>query len=133
MEFLKRFAAGVALALLVVGITAMLPVQTQPQPASAQQAGDKYDGDCTGNETDGRCADKCPPPTAEGAYFERGRDKDGKISCGFAFYNECPYATGYSATDPMCEKLKPTPEQLEPWQPEATAPAPTETNQCGGK
>lgn len=53
----KLFIATVALAIGIVGMFTVFPVQTQPQPASAQQS-DKYDGDCTGNETAGRCADK---------------------------------------------------------------------------
>lgn len=58
MKYLKRFVAVVALALLIVAVASALPAETKPQPAQAQQASDKYDGDCTGTETAGRCADK---------------------------------------------------------------------------
>lgn len=58
MRYLKRFIAVLALALLVVITASALPPESKPQPASAQQASDKYDGDCTGTETAGRCADK---------------------------------------------------------------------------
>lgn len=42
---------------LAAQILAPVDIQPQPQPASADTS-DKYDGDCTGNETAGRCADK---------------------------------------------------------------------------
>jgi hypothetical protein len=58
MKFFKPFLASIALAFVFVAISAALPVQTQPQPTQAQQASDKFDGECTGNETVGRCADK---------------------------------------------------------------------------
>lgn len=54
----RHILSALGIAILAVGISTALPVQTQPQPASAQQASDKYDGDCTGTETAGRCADK---------------------------------------------------------------------------
>lgn len=105
----KAILATLTLSILIVGIFAVLPVQTRPQPASAA-------------DTD------CPANTSEGAYFVRGHDKDGNVICGFAYYNECPYAAGYSADDPMCDKLKPTEEQLKPYKPK-----PETVNQCGGK
>lgn len=94
-----------------------MPAETRPQPASALQT-DKYDADCTGNETAGRCADKCPLDTAEGTYFVQGYDKDtGAVVCGFSYYHECPYARSQSATSDVCLKLteqnKP-PVQAEP-------------------
>jgi len=55
---MKYVLKALAFSALIIGISAALPVQTQPQPTSAQQVSDKYDGDCTGNETAGRCADK---------------------------------------------------------------------------
>ncbi len=54
---MKLFIGAVALAIVILGSLTVLPVQTPAQPASALQS-DKYDGDCTGNETAGRCADK---------------------------------------------------------------------------
>jgi len=75
---------------------------------------------------------ECPPDTEKGAYHSRGYDKDGNITCGFTYFNECPYFAGAEAGTPECEKGKPTPEQLEPWQPEETKPAP-QAAQCGGK
>lgn len=119
MRHFKRIAAATALAFGIVGISAVLPVQTQPQPASASQP-----------------VTKCPEPTEKGAYFERGHDKDGNVLCGFAYYNPCPYFEAAEAGTPECEKGKPTEEQLKPWVPtEPAAPAPEQTpvNQCGGK
>lgn len=70
----------------------------------------KGDGDCTGKETVGRCSDKCPLPTAEGTYFNRGFDPDtGKAICGFSFYHACPYSEAVSADDPLCYKDQPQP------------------------
>lgn len=63
----KVILAGLSGAFIAVGIMTVLPVQTQPQPASAQQQSDKYDGDCTGTETAGRCADK--PFTHENCQY----------------------------------------------------------------
>jgi len=57
MTIRKALLAGLGVAILIVGVSVAMPVQTRPQPASATQS-DKYDGDCTGNETVGRCADK---------------------------------------------------------------------------
>lgn len=44
---------------LLIGLVAaqIMPAQTHTQPASAAVS-EKYDGDCTGTETAGRCADK---------------------------------------------------------------------------
>ncbi len=44
---------------LLIGLVAaqIMPSQTHTQPVSAAVS-EKYDGDCTGNETAGRCADK---------------------------------------------------------------------------
>lgn len=58
MKYTKPFIAVLSAAIIAVGIMTVMPAQTKPQPASAQEASEKYDGDCTGNETLGRCADK---------------------------------------------------------------------------
>lgn len=80
----KLFLSALAVAILALGITIVLPAESQPQPASAQQS-DKYDGDCTGLETVGRCADKCP----EGSY-NIGISKDGAAICKLE-PTGCPY------------------------------------------
>ncbi len=48
-------------------------------------AEDKFDGECTGQETAGRCADKCP----EGSY-NIGISKDGAALCKLN-PTGCPY------------------------------------------
>lgn len=113
----KLFIGAVVASFALVGIMSLMPVQTQPQPAAAQET-----------------AQECPPPTDKGAYHERGIDKDGNVLCGFTYYNECPYFAGAEADTPECEKGKPTPEQLEPWQPEETVKEqPASVTECGGK
>lgn len=126
MKTSKLILAVLSVSILIVGVSVALPPEAKPQPASAQQS-DKYDGDCTGHETAGRCADKCPLDTDQGAYHLQGYDKEtGAAVCGFTYFNECPYAAGYSATDPMCDKLG---AEQQATQPITTAPP---TNQCGG-
>lgn len=110
----KHILAFVALVILILGISIVLPPETRPAPASASDP-----------------VTKCPPPTSEGAYFERGIGKDGNVICGFSYYNECPYASGYSADDPMCDKFK---QQQEPAPALAPVQQATEpTNKCEGK
>lgn len=58
MTLNKALAGALVVQLVILGTLVLSPVQSHTQPASAQQASDKYDGDCTGTETAGRCADK---------------------------------------------------------------------------
>lgn len=86
---------------------------------AATPASDKYDGDCTGHETVGRCADKCPAPTPLGAYNQLGTDPTtGAAICHFVYADACPYTEAVSATDPLCAKSAPQ-------QPAATTPVVT--------
>lgn len=121
MTTYKIILAAAALSIAVVAANTVLPVQSLPRSASATQAATPRT--------------ECPPATSEGAYFERGRDKDGNAICGFAWYNACPYTEAVAASDPMCEKSKPTEEQLQPWQLEAPAAQPTTptVTSCEGK
>lgn len=118
MKTSKLILGAIMAAIGIIGISAVLPVQTRPQPTSASPASN--------------LVTQCPPDTAKGTYFERGHDKDGNVICGFAYYNPCPYYEGAEAGTPECEKGKPTPEQLEPWNPEPETEV-KPTNQCGGK
>lgn len=120
-SLIKTTTIAAGLSIAIIGISAVLPVQTRPEPASATQS-----------------QQECPPPTDKGAYHSRGYDKDGNISCGFTYYNECPYFAGAEAGTPECEKGKPTPEQMERWNPEepsntTTQPETVKPNECGGK
>lgn len=54
----RLILSALGIAILAVGMSTALQVQTPIQPASAQPVSDKSDGECTGNETAGRCADK---------------------------------------------------------------------------
>lgn len=113
-----RLILGAVLATITaIGICTALPSQSRTQPANAS--------------TSDPVRSECPAPTSEGVYFERGYDKTtGEVTCGFSFYHACPYSEGVSADDPMCEKAKPTEQQLERWYPEATTEPTTTTNQC---
>jgi len=111
----KLFTGALAGSLLIVGITMVLPPQSRTQPANASEP-----------------VLECPPPTSEGAYFERGIGKDGNVICGFAWYNACPYTEAVPATDPMCEKARQSQEPAPAVQPPVQK-APEPTNQCEGK
>ena len=114
MKRTKLFLAILTASMLGLGICYALPPEIRTQPASASQT-----------------ITECPPPTSEGSYFERGIGKDGNVICGFQHNNECPYAAGYSTTDPMCDKFK---QQQEPQQPVAVPEQPKPvTNKCEGK
>lgn len=58
MSLNKLLTGLLVVQLVILGTLVMSPAQSRTQPANAQQVSDKYDGDCTGNETEGRCADK---------------------------------------------------------------------------
>lgn len=81
----------------------------------------------------------CPANTSEGAYFLRGTDSNGKVLCGFSFYNACPYSEAVSADDPMCQKAAPalttsgnsTPAPVSA--PITTVPIQHPVSTCGGK
>jgi len=62
---------------------------------------EKSDGECTGLETVGRCADKCP----EGD-FVRGFDKEtGALVCGHV--TGCPYGDSIPVDSPKCAPPNP--------------------------
>lgn len=104
------------LGLLMAGLSTLLPSY---QPVERTQAVQQQE---------------CPPPTEKGAYHVQGYDKQtGEVVCGFTYFNECPYFAGAEAGTPECEKGKPTPEQLEPWQPEETVKEQPKAAECGGK
>lgn len=113
----KLFIGAVSAAIVMSGIFALLPVQTQPQPAGAAEQ-----------------SQSCPANTDKGAYHQIGTDKQtGEPICKFTYFNACPYFEGAEAGTPECEKGKPTEEQLKPWKPEQSKEEPKTVNQCGGK
>ena len=124
MRIFKPTATVLTASMLIVGISAVFSNAQPVERTSASQ--------------NNQPAQQCPADTEKGAYFSRGTNKDGNITCGFTYFNACPYFEGAEAGTPECEKGKPTPEQLEPWNPEETAPEPTSTtkpaptnNSCG--
>lgn len=76
---------------------------------------DKFDAQCTGTETAGRCADKCAGPNE----FVRGFDKEtGAAVCGVV--TGCPYGDSVPL-GPECDKLAPVYNEAQ-----AIAPAPAD-------
>lgn len=120
MKALRYIAAVLAISLLTVTASSMLPAETKPQPVSA--------------------ATECPADTSEGAYFVRGHDKDtGEVVCGFSWYNACPYTEAVPLSDPMCEKARlsqvtppsTTTTAIDPVN--VTTAQPPQAAQCGSK
>lgn len=130
MKTSKLIIAAALVTVLNIGLAVFSPLHSAaPQPVSA--ASDKSDGDCDPTDTAGRCSDKCPAPTAEGAYNQLGTDPTtGAAICHFVFTNACPYSEAVSADDPMCYKNQPAGTQPVTTPPAATTPT---VNQCGGK
>lgn len=104
----RHILSALGIAILAVGISTALPVQTPPQPVSAQQASDKYDGDCTGHETAGRCADKCPNQTDTLLGYD---ETTGAAICKAA-PTGCPYGDSIPL-GPDCDKHAPVAEPVE--------------------
>lgn len=107
----SKFKLAIASTLiLAIAFCAVSGVRVSVQPNAAHAdtpTSDKYDGDCTGHETAGRCADKCPGDTSEGTYYLQGYDKEtGAAVCRLEYFNACPYADSIPATDPLCAKLQ---------------------------
>lgn len=155
----KPILGTLAVALLLTGVIGLAAMQAPPQQANAAGTSEKdptppdpnrpyydqwgnkyqYDGvlldaacpnvpDSTSGQDNPKCV--CPAPNAKGAYHVRGYDKDtNAVVCGFTYYNECPYFAGAEAGTPECEKGKPTPEQLQPWDPNQSK----EPTTCTGK
>lgn len=92
----KLFLSAMAVAMLALGIVTLLPAETRTAPASAQQS-DKYDGDCTGNETVGRCADK---PVCQ--YPDRWSNPPGGCDNSDPAVPECIKAFSTKAGEDAC-------------------------------
>lgn len=71
--------------------------------AGAQSLNDKYDGDCTGTETAGRCADKCPNPTDT----LQGYDKETGAAVCRSAPTGCPYGDSIPVDSPKCAPPNP--------------------------
>lgn len=88
---IKLTLAVLGAVLVLGGVNINSPVKYAPQPVLAS-ASDKEDEDCTGLETEGRCADKCPV-----GYFMRG---------GCVRVTGCPYGDSIPL-GPECDKHAP--------------------------
>jgi hypothetical protein len=125
----KRFIAVLSVAILIVGLTASTPGLLRPRAVSAAES-DKNATGCIGNETTGRCADKCPANTDQGTYSLQGYDKDtGAAVCQFEYYHACPFADSQPADGPVCAKLQAQQHTAD----QTPAQTPTDPNYFGGK
>lgn len=106
MKRFKIVLAIMALALLIVGVEAVLPAETRPQPADASDT-----------------VSECPA----GSY-NIGISKDGSPICKLE-PTGCPY--GDSIPMDMCDKFKPEVEPLQPI--EQPVIEPVKPIECGGK
>lgn len=114
----KTFYIFIAILLaLMVWLTICHPdwIVAGPPKAGALGLSDKQDAACTGHETAGRCADKCPD-----GDFVRGYDDNGAAICGHV--TGCPYGDSIPL-GPECDKHAPAVYN----EPQATTPAPAET------
>jgi hypothetical protein len=122
---IKHIAAIIGILIVAFGINLVMPAQTRPQPVSASDISDKYDGDCPQPYTTvGRCADKCPNQTDTLLGYD---PTTGAAICKAA-PTGCPYGESIPL-GPECAKHATDPAN----QPPATQPATTTpSNQCGG-
>ena len=98
---------GVLSGLFLLDVAFAIPMsKTQAEAPSASQ-NEKYDGDCTGDETEGRCADKCPT----GSY-SMGYGQDGQLICRLE-PTGCPYADSVPL-GAECDKLAPEQASITP-------------------
>lgn len=115
--------AGVAIIVgLLIGLfaAAVMPVQ-------AQQPNDKYDGDCTGSETVGRCADKPLIFSHENCqYPDRWSNPVDGCDNSDPAVPECIKSFSTKAGEDACIAAFVA-------QHEQPNPAPVEVSECGGK
>lgn len=123
----RLILSALGIAILAVGISTALPVQTRPQPAAAQQASDKYDGDCTGTETAGRCADK-PFSHEYCQYPDRWSNPVDGCDNSDPAVPECIKAFSTKAGEDACIA-----EFVAAHDQPVTPAQPSEAAQCGGK
>lgn len=123
----KLILGALGIAILTVGISTALPVQTRPQPAfGAAGASDKYDGDCTGNETEGRCADKPLFDHSGCQYPDRWSNPAYGCDNSDPAVPECIKAMYSKEAEDACIAAFVADHQTQPAQPPKAA-------QCGGK
>lgn len=113
-EIMKTLKTIIIAALIILGLVYFAHVVGA---AEAVVNTDKFDGECTGQETGGRCADKCP----EGSY-SIGIGKNGEVLCKLE-PTGCPYGDSIPL-GPECDKHKPVEENPAPQQVETPAEDP---------
>lgn len=92
---------------VILFVAIFLMITDNPKIARAIDTPDKIDLVCTGQETAGRCADKCPDDS-----YEIGRETNGSAICHLQ-PTGCPYGDSI----PLgldCDKAAPPAEVLEP-------------------
>lgn len=114
---------GVAILSFAVGIT--IPTQNHTQPASAAVS-DKYDGDCTGTETAGRCADKPLIDHSNCQYPDRWSNPADGCDNSDPAVPECIKAFSTKAGEDACIAQF-VAQNTQP------KPAPVKATECGGK
>lgn len=114
-------------AIVSQGIIALSGVNNAPQPASAAVS-DKYDGDCTGKETEGRCADKPFIDHSNCQYPDRWSNPANGCDNSDPAVPECIKSFSTKEGEDAC---------IAAFIAQNTQPAapvvPTNPNQCGGK
>lgn len=125
---MKRLLLAIALAFALVGISAVLPVNSRPEPVKADFS-DKYDGDCTGNETEGRCADKPAFDHSNCQYPDRWSNPVNGCDNSDPAVPECIKAAYSKESEDAC--IAAYVAQQQPTTP-STVPE-SNPNTCGGK
>lgn len=125
MTKLKLILGAVSAAILIIGVGAVLPTSTRPVPASAAVS-DKYDGDCTGQETQGRCANK-PFDHSNCQYPDRWSNPVDSCDNSDPAVPECIKSFSTKAGEDACIAAFVASQNTTP--PATVNP----TNQCGGK
>lgn len=99
---MKRLLYTALIVIIGLAIHTAIPYPIDPpKPAAAQQASDKYDGDCTGKETAGRCSDK-PFDPANCQYPDRWSNPVGGCDNSDPAVPECIKSFSTKAGEDAC-------------------------------
>jgi hypothetical protein len=115
----KTFNVGLIAALVVMGYVSIFHsdwvVAGIPKVSAQSISSDKADPECTGHETAGRCADKCPNETDTLLGYDQ--------ETGAAVCKSAPTGCPYGDSIPMdeCDKFAPQPAVYNDYQAAPTA------------